>query len=111
MFSSLLFRPSITSSLLLRPTRTLSSRGGNAKPFIHTPHPPHGPTATHKKGLPPMLGDPATYPLIIIVASAMTMASGFLIYHGIHSPDVRLNKKERQALERQFVKEDKEMVK
>lgn len=58
-----------------------------------------------------MMGDPATYPLMIIVGSAMTMASGFMIWYSIHSPDVRLNKKERQALERQFVEEDKEMIK
>lgn len=33
---------------------------------------------------------------------AMTMATGFMVYHSLKSPDVRLNKKERNRLTREL---------
>lgn len=56
-----------------------------------------------------MLQDPAVYPLIAIVGTALTLASGFMIYHGLSRPDVRLNRKERHKLMCELSKQDKVM--
>ncbi|KAM3575682.1 hypothetical protein VYU27_002428 [Nannochloropsis oceanica] len=55
-----------------------------------------------KKKLPPFFSDPATYPLIAIVGSAVTMATGFLVYKSVKSPDVRLRKIERARVSRKL---------
>lgn len=54
-----------------------------------------------------MLRDPAVYPLIAIVGTALTLASGFMIYFSFSRPDVRLNRRERQKLMREMARQDK----
>jgi hypothetical protein len=56
-----------------------------------------------------MLQDPATYPLMAIVGSALTFATGFMIWYSQSHADVRLNRKERQKLMRELSKQDKIM--
>lgn len=60
--------------------------------------------AKQQKG---MVSDPATYPLIAIVGSALTLATGFILYFSMSHSDVRLNRRERQKLMREMAKQDK----
>lgn len=57
-----------------------------------------------------MLSDPAVYPLLVIVSTGLTCATGFMIYYSLSSPDVRLNKRERNRLMREIEEQNRNVA-
>ncbi|TFJ80926.1 hypothetical protein NSK_007569 [Nannochloropsis salina CCMP1776] len=46
------------------------------------------------------LRDPAVYPLLGIIGSAMVLCSTFMVHFTTSSPDIRINKTKRQSVVR-----------